>query len=105
MSPIVILSDRADADILDIIEFVSQFSDEAGIRRYISELANALNNLATFTMLNKPAKGIGLPYQEWNILKGKYLIYFKRVEPETIRVVRIRSTKQRPLRPDEIIEE
>jgi plasmid stabilization system protein ParE len=98
--------EQAQADLREIASYQLQFTGQAGVARHIVKLANEIQKIADNPLIKgRSVEGKSIEYRRWPVLKDKYWVYFIRLslrEGEGIAVLRIYSTKRKPLAPDEI---
>jgi plasmid stabilization system protein ParE len=101
----VILSSRARKDLQEFVRFYLEWADEEIAQRNKNRLMTELKHLSDNPLMSgSPIEGLSAQYRSWLVLDGKYRIYFKRPTPKTIRIIMLRSTKQRPISPNEIMD-
>ncbi len=97
------LSKKAQADFDEITDYYADNLDEETANILVGLLLDQLQKLADTTLISgKQVQGMSQQYRQWNILDGKYQVYFTRARNGNIRVLRIYNSKRRPLKPDEI---
>ncbi len=79
-------------------------TDQFVTARTTAALYKEIQELADTPLLkDKQAEGMSVQYRQTSILNRKYQLYFTRYRQGGIKVLRIYSSKRKPLTPNEIL--
>lgn len=73
---------------------------EQNVRKIASQVLYLFEN----PIIGAPIFGLSIEYRFWYALGKKYKIYFRRSDDNSIKVLRIRGSRQKPLDPKNISE-
>ena len=92
---------KAQVDLAEVIIFAARQSLERA--RGVEEVIRTkVTSLDRHPMIGVAVPGLDDSYRITYADKQRYRIYYRVLGSQIIQIVRVRSSKQRPLRPDEI---
>ena len=89
------------ADVADIVMHLLQTNPNQ-VADITNQIGTKANWLIYNAMTGSNVRGLDYRYRKSYAVNMKYIIYYKILGTDSIKIMRVRSSKQRPLRPDEI---
>lgn len=94
----------AARDIDAITDWYSSNTDEETTVRAMAVIVAELDDLAVKPLLGNPIPNLPPQFRRWLILRGRYYVYYERLAPDHIKVLRIyNSRRRRQLSAEEIL--
>ncbi len=93
---------KAQVDLQDITNFYLKINKELAVRNKAT-IVRELKKLADNPMLGSNDEHSGGQYQYWYVLRLECRVYFKRLGPNSIKVLRVWPARKPPLEPGEIV--
>jgi plasmid stabilization system protein ParE len=101
----VILSRQAEKDLARIEDSNTLFAGIEYAHNISSAIAHDLLNVAQNSLISgSPVQGLDAQYRKWTMVKNRYVVYFRRTRQKNLRVITIRSAKEKPLTPTQILQ-
>jgi plasmid stabilization system protein ParE len=97
------LSKKALADILRITSYYLDNTDSEVAAANMAQIRSDIQKIADTPLLGWKISKAGDSYYMWYALGKRYKVYYQRVHPNFVKVLRIHPSRSAPLKPKDIV--